>query len=214
MGVHYGDNVGLGPEGNYEATVTIAPGGTRRTAPVEAPDGPIQFSFSFTFERSALNELPYEDVPADREGSEGAVDPMGMDPVQVGRVPAANSFPIPIRGTDATEGAELVVGSTDERGEFATGEDESYVVASLRTSHNRFPLPAATLVADVVRDGESRYEGPLTATLDPELGFHYGASVPSLTEDDEVTVRMQAPPQVARHEGYETAFFGLESVTA
>ena len=213
MGVHYGDNVGLGSEGNYEATVQVAPGGTRRTADVETPDGPIQFSFSFTFERNALNELPFEDIPADREGSEGAVDPMGMKPVQVSRVPAADSFPVSLRGTGATEGAELALGSTDQRGQFATGDDESYLVASLRTEYNRFPLPATTLVAEVVRDGETRYDGTLTATLDSELGFHYGASVPSLSEADELTVRMEAPPQVSRHEGYETAFFGFESVT-
>ncbi|AHG03621.1 hypothetical protein HALDL1_08435 [Halobacterium sp. DL1] len=212
MGVHYGDNVGLGAEGDYEATVQVALGGTRRTDSVETPDGPIQFSFSFTFERNALNELPYEDIPADREGNEGAVDPMDTKAVQVGRVPAANSFPIPLRGSGATEGVELAVGGTDQRGQFATGDDKSYLVGSLRTQHNRFPLPAATLVADVVRDGETRYDGPLTATLDPELGFHYGATVPSLSEVDEVTVRMQAPPQVSRHEGYETAFFGFDSV--
>ncbi|WP_232701549.1 DUF7350 domain-containing protein [Halobacterium wangiae] len=213
MGVHYGDNVGLGPEGEYEATVRVAPGGTRRTEDVETPDGPIQLAFSFTFERDALNELPYEDIPANREGSEGAVDPMEMEAVEAGRVPAADSFPVALRGTGATEGAELAVGSADRRGQFATSDDESYLVASLRTQYNRFPLPAATLVAEVARDGETRYEGTLAATLDPELGFHYGAAVPSLAEDDEVTVGMQAPPQVSRHEGYETAFFGFESVT-
>lgn len=213
MGIHYGDNIVLGPEGNYNATVQVAPGGTRRTENVEAPDSPVQFSFSFTFERNALTDLPFEDIPADREGTEGAVEPMDMPPVQVSRVPPADSFPVPVRGTGATEGAELVVGSADQRGQFATADDESYLVASLRTSHNRFPLPAATLDAEVLRDGETRFEGSLTAALDDELGFHYGATVPSLTDADEVTVEMWAPPQVSRHEGYETAFLGFDSVT-
>jgi len=146
MGVHYGDNVGLGAEGDYEATVQVALGGTRRTDSVETPDGPIQFSFSFTFERNALNELPYEDIPADREGNEGAVDPMDTKAVQVGRVPAANSFPIPLRGSGATEGVELAVGGTDQRGQFATGTTSptSSGRCAPSTTDSRFPPPRSS----------------------------------------------------------------------
>jgi len=42
--------------------------------------------------------------------------------------------------------------------------------------------------------------------MDSKLGYHYGTPVPSLADDDQVTVTILTPPQVARHEGYETAF--------
>ncbi|WP_232688381.1 DUF7350 domain-containing protein [Halobacterium zhouii] len=213
MGVHHGDNVGLGPEGTYDVTVKAAPSSTRRTTASAASGGPIEFSFSMDYRRSALEELSFTDVPSNREGTKGAVDPMGMKPVQLSQVPAAASFPMSVRGTGTTGDADVVVASADERGELATGSDESYLVASLRTPYNRFALPAASLSATVTRNGETRHSGPLVATLDSELGYHYAAAVPSLGDADEVTVTVDAPPQLTRHEGYETAFFGMDSVT-
>ncbi|MFB6071756.1 MAG: hypothetical protein ABEJ88_02190 [Halobacterium sp.] len=213
MGVHYGDNVALGPEGRWDVTVRVAPGATRRANPVEPPESPVAFETPFAFERSALEDLPYNDVPNDRQGTKGAVDPMQMPAVQAGVVPSATDFPLEVRGTATTGSAELVVGTADQRGQYATGGDESYLAASLRTPHNRFALPATSVAAEVTRGGETRWSGPLVAALDADLGFHYAAAVPALDDRDGVTVRVQTPPQVARHEGYETAFFEFEPAT-
>jgi uncharacterized protein involved in high-affinity Fe2+ transport len=213
MGVHYGDNVELGSQGTYEAAVRVAPSSTRRTGPAVESGGPVEFSFTFDFQRSALEELAFTDISADREGSEGAVDPMEMKAVALSQVPAAEEFPMSVRGTETTGDIDVIVGSADERGSLATGDDESYLVVSPRTPYNRYALPAMTLGVDVTRNGETRHSGSLVGTLDSELGFHYGAAVPSLSDGDQVRVRVDAPPQITRHEGYETAFFDVDSVT-
>ncbi|SEV96360.1 DUF7350 domain-containing protein [Halobacterium jilantaiense] len=205
MGVHYGDNVELGPDGDYEATVQVSPGGTRRTDDVQVPDGPLTFSFSFPFSQGRLNDLEFTDIAGDREGTPGAVDPMGMDAVSAGQTPAAESFPLEVRGTQTAAGAEFVAATADERGTLATGSDETYVAVSVRSAHSRFPLAAATLSLDAAGDTHQ-----LVPTLDPELGYHYAAAVPGLGDGDALTVRQDAASQLARHEGYETAFFGVD----
>ena len=205
MGVHYGDNVVLGPDGDYEATVQVSPGGTRRTDDVPAPDGPLEFSFSFPFSRGRLNDLEFTDVASDREGTPGVVDPMGMGAVAAGQAPAVDSFPLDTRGVRTAKGAEFVVATADQRDTLATGSDETYVAVSMRSKHSRFPLAAATLALDAGGDTHQ-----LVPTLDPDLGYHYAAAVPGLGDGDALTVRQQAACQLSRHEGYETAFFGVE----
>ena len=81
-----------------------------------------------------------------------------------------------------------------------------YLAISPRTPYNRYPLPFASLSAG---DGEV---APLTGALDPELGFHYGR-VLEAAPSGPVEVVVDAPPQLARHEGYETAFVEMPSVT-
>jgi len=205
MGVHYGDNVELGPDGEYEATVQVSPGGTRRTDGVEAPDGPIDLSVSFRFSQGRLDDLEFTDVAGDREGTPGALDPMGMAAVAAGQTPPADGFPLDVRGVRTAAGAEFVAATADERGRLATGGDETYVAVSARSAHSRFPLAAATLAVDT--GGETHQ---LVPTLDPELGYHYAATVAGYSAGDALTVRQQAPSQLSRHEGYETAFFGVE----
>ncbi len=53
----------------------------------------------------------------------------------------------------------------------------------------------------------------LEAGLDPEIGFHYGVSVPEIDGSEDVTVDISTPTQVARHEGYETVFFDTQQIT-
>ena len=52
----------------------------------------------------------------------------------------------------------------------------------------------------------------LEPSLDPKFGFHYGAAVAGATGEETATVAVTTPPQVARHEGYETAFFETPTV--
>ncbi|MCD2202372.1 iron transporter [Halobacterium sp. KA-6] len=212
MGVHHGDNVALGPEGNYDVTVRVVPPTTRRTGESAATD-PVEFGFSFTFDRSSLDDLPFEDIPADREGSEGAVDPMDMKSATLSQAPTEDAFPIPVRGTGETGGANLVVGTADRLGSLATGDGETYVATSLRTPHNRFVLPNASLSATVDAGGERVFDGDLVPTLDADLGYHYGAVVSASDAIENVTVSVDTPPQVSRHEGYETAFFDFSDVS-
>jgi hypothetical protein len=64
------------------------------------------------------------------------------------------------------------------------------------------------------RGSETKFEGELLRTLDPDLGYHYGAVLESVRSGDELPITIDTPPQVARHEGYETAFLdGVDEVT-
>jgi hypothetical protein len=213
MGVHHGDNVTLGPEGVYSVSVQVAPPSTRRTATASVPTDPLTFDFEMTYERDRMESLSYEDIPDDREGTPGAVDPMDMHGVSQSRAPPADDVPGTVRGPQSTGGAELVVSTLEQRGRLATGDDERYLVASLRTSHNRYVLPAASVSATADAGGESVFDDDMRPTLDADLGYHYGAVVPTGKSLDDVTVRVETPPQVSRHEGYETAFYDFDAVT-
>jgi uncharacterized protein involved in high-affinity Fe2+ transport len=213
MGVHYGDNVVLSGEGRYDVTVRVPPLATRHTTTTDYGSDPLEFTFAMTFEQRTLENLSYEDIPSDREGTPGAVSPMDMPAVTSSQVPARESFPGEVSGVERTGGASLLMATRESAGQFAQDSDETYLVASLRTPHNRYALPAASLTATVEREGETVYDDRLTATLDPEMGPHYGAVVPSDASPDSVTVNVETPPQLARHEGYETAFFDFEPIS-
>ncbi|MFC6963191.1 hypothetical protein ACFQJ8_15765 [Halocatena marina] len=66
-----------------------------------------------------------------------------------------------------------------------------------------------SLSGTVKRGKQTIFDGPLTATLDPELNYHYGTSVERLQSGDTLALTVDVPPQVARHEGYEMAFFEM-----
>ncbi|ELK49239.1 Tat (twin-arginine translocation) pathway signal sequence domain-containing protein, partial [Haloferax sp. BAB-2207] len=74
-------------------------------------------------------------------------------------------------------------------------------------------VPRLGLTATVESGGSTRFDGRLEPGLDADLGFHYGASVPGLAGDDATAdLAVNVPPQVARHEGYETAFLEFDPV--
>lgn len=87
-----------------------------------------------------------------------------------------------------------------------------YLLVSPRTPYNRIPLPAMSLSVTVEREGSEVVTAEPVPSLDPQAGFHYGVEVPELESGDDVTVRFESPPQVARHQGYETAFVDLTSI--
>lgn len=213
MGVHFGDNITLGPEGTYDVGVRVAPPSTRRSGGGDVSTDPVEFSFEMAFSRDAMESLSFEDIADDREGSEGAVEPMEMHGVAQSTVPPADELPIAVLGTAETGGAELVVAATDHLGDLATSADETYLAASLRTPHNRFLIPAASLAATVDSGGEAVFDDGLTPTIDADLGYHYGAVVPTSESLESVTLRVDTAPQVSRHEGYETSFFDFEDAT-
>jgi hypothetical protein len=69
-----------------------------------------------------------------------------------------------------------------------------------------------SLSASLERDGSTIFDGSLPAAIDPERNYHYGATVDGIESGDELTITVDAPPQAARHEGYETAFLDMDAM--
>lgn len=149
----------------------------------------------------------HESHHQDHDGDHHEHGDMGHVPFS--QLPEAEDLPGTHQGTPVSGDADLAVTVTDAE-RFADGEP--YLLVSPRTPYNRVPLPAMSITARVSRNGTAVAETPLGPTLDDEAGFHYGASVPDLQEADEVRLTVDAPPQTARHQGYETAFVDMEPV--
>jgi hypothetical protein len=213
MGVHFGDNVKLDGDGTYRVDVSIGSPSTRRTGSLADNRGQASFTFEFDFRRSALEDVSYRDVPAEDEGTEGAVDPMEMEMVPSTQVPTEGDLPGTVRGTVTGGDAPFVVTTLDDATAFGAGEDETYLAVSPRTPYNRFMLPLMSLSGTLTRGTETVYDGILQSTIDPALHYHYGAAVPSVEAGDELTITVDSPPQMARHEGYETAFLDMGDMT-
>jgi len=94
------------------------------------------------------------------------------------------------------------------------GGDSPYLYVSARTPYNRMVIPAMAVTGTLARGGETVFEGEFVRTLDPDLGYHYGAALGGAAAEpgDDLTLRVPTPPQVARHEGYETAFLEMSPV--
>ncbi|SEO98035.1 Fe2+ transport protein [Halogranum amylolyticum] len=208
MGVHYGDNVALDGNDVYTVTVTVAGVPFERFGSfegkfAEAATAEIQFDYR----EGKRNDIPYQ-LLEDRQGERGALPAMEMEmPTGV----APDSLPGETIGEGTSENEDLTFRAqavTDER--FG---DAPYLLVSPRTRYNGYLVPGMSLSATVERDGETAFDGELRAGLDPEAGLHYGAPVEGLTVDDGVTVAVDVPTQLARHEGYETAFFDVDDVT-
>jgi len=214
MGFHYGDNVGLDGDGTYEATVTIDPPGVRRTGAFRDRFGEVaSATVEFEFSQGTLEEIPFEPLDA-RAGSRGAAGPMEMEMLPLARTPDRSALPGSFVGeADSGDGTFLV--TVLENAPAGIEAEGPYLVVSARTPHHQFPLPMMSLSATLVRGGETAFEGPLRATLDPDLAYHYGAVLDSLDVEagDELQLSVGVPPQVARHEGYETAFFEMSAMT-
>ena len=206
MGVHFGDNVALDGDGTYEVTVDYGPidsdlaGGLADLDP-----GPHEVAVDLEYGESAVADLGFEDLGY-RAGREDAVEPMDMGMIQVGQLPTADALPGEVLGAATTGGARLV-GTVLAAPPAGIEGDGQYLAVSPRTPYNRFPLPFAALSAATGGDGQV-----LLPAIDSELGFHYGRI---LAEDPggAVEVTVDAPPQLARHEGYETAFVDMPAVT-
>ena len=211
MGVHFGDNVALDGDGTYEVRVNFGPVETRRAGALagELADR-AEISFSIDFAQSTLDAVSYERLE-DEQGTRDAKPPMGMlgEMLPNGQVPPADQLPGTVRGTarsDAGTGDAAFVVTTLPEPPAGVDGDGTYLAVSARTPYNRYPLPFMSLSATLSRGGETVTGGDLTATLHPELGYHYGTVVERVEGGDTLDIAIDAPPQVARHEGYETAF--------
>ncbi|MFB6160051.1 MAG: iron transporter [Haloferacaceae archaeon] len=210
MGFHFGDNVALDGDGTYRVEVSVGSPSARRTGPLSAEREGASFAFEFEFRRSTLEEIAYRDVPADREGTTGAVEPMGMDGLPNTQVPKPADLPGTLRGTAESGDATFAVTTVADASPYGGGSDETYLAVSPRTPYNRYVVPLMSLSATLTRGGETVADGALTAAVDPDLRYHYGAAVPDVRAGDTLRVTVDAPPGAARHEGYETAFLEMD----
>ncbi|MFB6121112.1 MAG: iron transporter [Halobacteriaceae archaeon] len=213
MGFHFGDNVQLGGNGTYTVEVSIGSPSTRRTGSLADNQGQASFTFEFDFQQSKLEEIRYRDIPADKQGTKGAVPPMEMKMMPNTQVPPKGDLPGTVRGLATSGDAQFVITTLSDATRFGGNDDETYLAVSPRTPYNRYMLPLMSLSATLKRGSETIYDGILQSTIDPELRYHYGAAVSGVESGDELTITVDAPPQTARHEGYEMAFLEMNEMS-
>ncbi|WP_435066598.1 iron transporter [Haloplanus sp. C73] len=207
MGFHYGANFGLDGDGTYTVRVNVGAVSTRRTgAFADRFADPATIDFPFEYSASTKNEISFEQG-GDRVATPGAVEPMSMDMLPDATAPSEAELPGRVLGSSLSNDARLVATALDNPPEGVDGEGP-YLAVSARTRYNEMVIPAMGLSGTLTRDGDTVFEGELTRTLDPALGYHYGSTVDQT--GDSLTLSVDVQPQVARHEGYETAFGGLQ----
>ncbi|WP_284007418.1 iron transporter [Haloarcula pelagica] len=207
MGFHYGANFGLDGDGDYRVVLSVGAMSTRRTGGFADRFGePTTAEIPFTYSQSARDELMYRTL--DNAGDPGAVEPMAMEMIPDSLAPSEDELPGTVRGSAMSNDARLVVTTLDAPPAGIDAEG-SYVAVSARTRYNEMVIPAMGLSGTLESGGETVYDGRFQRTLDPDLGYHYGAVVDSVATGDELALTVTAQPQTARHEGYEMAFGGL-----
>jgi uncharacterized protein involved in high-affinity Fe2+ transport len=201
MGFHYGANFPLDGDGTYEVTVSVGGASTRRFGSFEGRFGdPATATVTLEYSERDRNDIPYT-LLDEEAGRPGVVAPMEMEMVPVGRAP------------DPLPGTRLGAGTVDDLRLVATRVDAErfgagpYLAVSPRTRYSGIVVPHLGVRA--LLDGDPT---DLRPGLDPDLGFHYGAPAPALDGGARVTLDLETPPQVARHEGYETAFLDVGTV--
>ncbi|WP_254824096.1 DUF7350 domain-containing protein [Haloglomus halophilum] len=212
MGFHWGGNFPLDGDGEYVARVSIGGMSTRRTGAFEGKFGePTTIDLPFAFNETERSKVTVEEL--EQYGQRGAVQPMEMGMMPQAYAPAKADLPGEFLAETTSDDAVFL--STQLSGDTASRFGaEHYLATSTRTPYNRIVLPSMAVEATVTRDGETVFDGALARTLDPDLGYHYGAAVEGgVQAGDEVELRVPTPPQVARHEGYERAFLQMEPMT-
>jgi hypothetical protein len=210
MGYHYGGNFPLDGDGEYTARITVGavPDAVRLTGAYEGLfREPVTVEVPFVFNAEQRRKVQSEEL--DAYGEPGAVKPMAMEMVPQATPPAADALPGEVLGSPTIDGARFVTAVLRDGADRFGGVP--YLYTSARTRYNGTVLPAMRVEATVARGGSTAFEGALTRTFDPELGYHYGTALDALESGDEVTLSPTVPPQVARHEGYERAFLEMES---
>lgn len=205
LGFHYGDNVALDGAGTYDVRVETAASGARYTRGLSDLDPAA--SFEFTFDLAGDGPDAEFDKP-ERGGQTGVLDPRSPDGVPLASIPSIDGLPGELIGVRDVGDTTFPV--TVARDGF--DGDQAHVAVSPRTPALT-PLPFMTLFGTLRRGDEVLLDGTLTPSLDPELGYHYAARAPEVRSGDEFVLGVGAPPQAARHEGYETAFMKTEPLS-
>ncbi|QLK26754.1 iron transporter [Natrinema zhouii] len=235
MGFHYGDNVQLPGEGEYTVRITVSPlSGIERIGAFEGrfeSSGSLEIDFEYA--RSDLHDLSFTTIDEERRGSREALPLMdhgdhggdgghngdvgdgngghgdGAGQPPMGQGVAIEELPGEVLEPQQSGDATFVALVSDAE-RFTDGG--TYLAISPRTPYNGIVLPFTSLSASVDGNGSVRSEGP-AETLDHEIGHHYGVAVDDLASGDRVTISVDSPPQVSRHDGYETAFFDFDDLT-
>lgn len=228
MGFHYGDNVSLEGDGRYVVSVRIEPTSADVASSLDDPlETATTVDLEFDHVADEIEGLGRRLIDADEgRGDAGAVEPMSgagdgdhdhdenenHDHDADGHGPGENlETVVDSRIGSTTSGdLEFSLGVLDE-----DDADDAVLAVVPRTQYNRYPVPFASLSIAVRRGGTTEDRDSLRERLDAELGHHYGTTIErgTLEEADELAVVVDAPPQVSRHEGYETAFLDLEPAT-
>jgi len=221
MGFHFGDNIPLNGNGTYRVEGEIGPLNVRRTgAFADRFDDTLSYEFEFGLDdelRQQMND-GVEYIDEGEWGEPGALEPMvqrmsgGMaGDMPYSSVPPATELPGQLQGRPASDDA--VLATTLLGPETGLGDGSMYLAVSPRSPYNRSVLPLMSLDATLERDGEQLDQTTLRETFDDTLNYHYGASFDDIQSGDALTIDIIAPPQAARHQGYETAFVEMQSVT-
>lgn len=205
MGTHYGDNVVLPGDDTYRAEIRVIPEEIDSLGSFASGFEPTTVEIGFDYAATRIEGLDHRVLDQERRGEPGALEPMGSDTHS--SAPSVESLP---GASEETRLGDLVIGvaAIDDR----LPGDELYLAVFPRTPYNRFYLPRTALSAVIDRGGR-RTTRRLPAAIDPDLGHHYGTSIEPLASGDRMTISVDSPPQLARHEGYETAFLETGSVT-
>lgn len=210
MGFHYGANFQLGGDGTYDVTLSVGGTNVRRTGAYDGRfDDPASVTLPFEFSAEARNDIDFERTP-DRAG-DPAVPPVMEMNHPLGVAPSADELPGENRRTAESGDMQLVITALSNP-PAGISTDGTYLAVSARTPYNELLLPAMALDATLDRDGETVFDGGLERTFDDELDYHYGAVVDDVRAGDELRIEIHTHPQVARHEGYESAFLRLPAV--
>ncbi|WP_435358611.1 DUF7350 domain-containing protein [Haloarchaeobius sp. DFWS5] len=207
MGFHYGGNFTLSGDGDYIAKLSVGKLGIGRLGNYADLFGsPATAEVEFALNDQTRSKITTKDLPS--AGDKGAIKPMESMMMPVGIAAEAKALPGTTVGTKRVDDADLVTKYVNG-GRFAAS-GKSYLYVSARTPYNDLVLPMMGLDATVTRGGETVFEGQLSRAIDHEAGYHYGVETDALQSGDEVTLSVVTPPQVARHEGYETAFLQMD----
>jgi len=207
MGFHYGANFTLDGDGTYDVGVSVGGLSTRRTGSFEGRFGePATATVALELDDSKREQLTTQEI--DAGGEAGAVEPMEMDAVPLGRAASPDDLPGTVRGEASADGVRYGV-STLSDGRFGDG---TYLAVSARTRYNGLLVPEMALSGTLRRDGEAVYDGAFERAIDPALDYHYGALVDGVGTGDALELSVDVPAQVARHQGYETAFLDTPTV--
>ena len=218
MGFHFGDNFQLPGSDTYDVEVTLPPPTSTPTGSLQdVPDEAVSASFELKFDPETVQSLDVTQFD-DRAGSLEALDPMGMMAVKQSQLPPVGELPGQSVAEEEMGDGVFAVRSLDTppagfQEESDAGDGRSYLAVSARTTYNRYPLALMSLSATLSGEDGPRFDDQLTETLHPGLGYHYGAAVGEIESGDSLTLAVDSPPGAARHEGYETAFFDMGSVT-
>lgn len=211
MGFHYGDNIALPGEGKYDITLSTGPLQADRTKPFEGQfTGSNSVSMEFEFNTNETYNLELRRL-GDKAGTRGTVELMNMKEVPKPTAPPKDKLPGRLVAAESSGDATFLIVVTEGNSRFTPGSGAGFIV-SPRTPYNRVLLPRMALSATVMRDGNIVSQGNLQTMLDPQLSLYYAANIEDLNPGDTVTIEIDSPPQLARHDGYETAFLDMQPI--